>query len=147
MILTGKEIIRAVVQKNLVIIPFSSDCVNPNSYDISIGNSVFSYPDGVVLDGNIESMAEEFIIPPNGLLLRRNKFYYAMSTETVVSKKYVPMLHNRSGVARKGMFTHITADLQQKGHHGRVILQLLPFADTLIFPGQQIAQLSFWRVF
>ena len=89
----------------------------------------------------------EAVIPETGFLLRKNKFYFAMSKEVIKTDHYVPILHNRSGVARKGLFTHITADLMQVKHDGKVMLQLLPFADTVIYPNETIAQISFWKIF
>ncbi|CUX55239.1 deoxycytidine triphosphate deaminase [Clostridium sp. C105KSO15] len=145
MILTGNEINQAIRLNKLSIKPFSESCVNPNSYDISIGNKIFCYPDGIILDGVDGQSAIDMVIPNSGLILKGNKFYYAMSLEIICCDYYVPILHNRSGVARKGMFTHITADLQQLHHNGRILLQFLPFTDTIIYPMQKVAQISFWK--
>lgn len=144
MILTGNEIRQAVQMGNLIIRPFLDEHINPNSYNIAIGDTVFYYPEGSIMNSDQDCLPVEQKIPHTGLLLKRNKFYYAMSRETICSNYYVPLLHNRSGVARKGLFTHITADLQQLHHNGTVMLQLLPYADTMIYPRLQIAQLSFW---
>jgi dCTP deaminase len=147
MILTGTEIKKAVLNKHLIIYPFDEDNINPNSYNISIGNSVLCYPEGITLDTNCDCLPVEYTISKYGMVLKKNKFYFAMSKETVCSDYYVPILHNRSGVARKGLFTHITADLQQLHHNGKIMLQLLPYADTVIYPYLQIAQLSFWVIY
>jgi dCTP deaminase len=147
MILSGSELARAVGRDAITIAPFREKRLNPNSYDISIGRTVCTYEDGTVLDGCTCPAYRKCRIPREGLLLAGNKFHFAYSRERLVSDIYVPMLHNRSGVARKGFFTHITADLLQLHHDGRILLQLLPHEDVVIYPGQPIAQISFWKTF
>lgn len=68
-----------------------------------------------------------------------------MSKEKIQTEYFVPLLHNRSGVARKGLFTHITADLLQINHNGHVLIQLFALSDTIIYPEQIVSQISFWK--
>ena len=56
------------------------------------------------------------------------------------------MLHSKSGIARIGLFVHITADLLNVGHKGRVLLQLYPTNDTKVYHKQRIGQISFWMI-
>ena len=145
MILTGNEITNAIKQNKIIITPFCDNHINPNSYDISIGKTINYYPENKVLDINVEN---EFIteeIPVSGFILKKNKFYFAFSKEKIQTEYYVPILHNRSGVARKGLFTHITADLLQLNHNGSILIQLFAISDTVIYPEQVIAQISFWK--
>ncbi len=145
MILTGDEIRKEVMQKRIIITPFCDNRINPNSYDISIGKTINYYRDEDILDVKYEPQYITKDIPESGFLLKKNKFYFAMSKEKIQSDYFVPILHNRSGVARKGLFTHITADLLQINHNGYVLIQLFALTDIVIYPGQIVSQISFWK--
>lgn len=149
MVLTGNEIRRQIQKKQIQIMPFEDSNINPNSYDIHIGETIMYYQENVIIDAK-ENAINNWIeqqIPKEGLILQKEKFYFAYSKEIVGSSKYVPILHNKSGVARKGMFMHITGDLQQLNQNKHIMLQIFPFANTIIFPNQQLAQVSFWKSF
>ena len=128
MILTGKEILNQIKDNNIKIEPFIEENINPDSYDISIGNYIYCYE-----NDTIDSV-------------KKNKFYYSYSNERIYTNKYVPMLHSKSGIARIGLFVHITADLLNVGHKGRALLQLYPTNDTKVYPKQRIGQISFWMI-
>ena len=145
MILTGNGIRNAIGQKKILITPFNDNHINPNSYDISIGKTISYYHDNKTLDMKIESKYITKKIPKSGFVLKKNKFYFAMSKEKIQTEYFVPLLHNRSGVARKGLFTHITADLLQINHNGHVLIQLFALSDTIICPEQIVSQISFWK--
>ena len=146
MVLTGNEIKKNVSKGNIIITPYDEKNINPNSYDISIGTTISYYEDNVVLDVNEEPKIITATITDEGFKLKRNKYYFAESHEKIIVKDLVPILHTKSGVARKGMFSHITADLLQVTHDGTVLLQIFPTMDIIIYPHQRIAQLSFWKV-
>lgn len=143
MILSGNKIIEEYSKGNIRIVPFDYNSVNPDSYDLSLGDSVYAYDDGVI-DSRSPSSAKKILIPNEGIELKKGKFYFAYAKEAVSSDMFVPMLHNKSGVARKGLFTHITADLQQLHSDGNILLQLYPINDIIIFKNQKIIQISFW---
>jgi dCTP deaminase len=146
MILSGNKIIHEIQCGAIHITPFHIENVNPDSYDISIGDALNYYEDNAVLSDLKTDSVINRMIPGCGFVLKKNKFYFAESMETIISNHYVPILHNRSGVARKGMFVHITADLMQLYHNGKVMLQLFPEYDIRIYSYQKIAQISFWNV-
>lgn len=146
MILSGDAILQAINKNQIIITPFDEKKINPNSYDVSIGDEIFFYSDDVVCDTDAENYIQCANIPEQGYLLRGNKFYYAFTRETIKTDSYVPILHNKSGTARKGLFSHISADLQQIHSDNKILLQLYPVSDTLVYPGQRIAQISFWHI-
>jgi dCTP deaminase len=145
--LSGKKLIEEMQKNKIIITPFKPENVNPNSYDISIGSALNFYESDAALEAGDDSKAVRVNIPDSGIVLKKHKFYFAESFETVISDNYVPMLHNRSGVARKGLFIHITADLLQLHHKGTIKLQLYPEYDIKISAFQKIAQISFWEVY
>lgn len=145
MILSGNKIIDEYYRGNLKINPFNSDSVNPDSYDLSLDDFVYTYETDMI-DSRNPALATRLLIPDEGFVLKKGKYYYTYAKESVNSDMFVPILHNKSGVARKGLFTHITADLQQLHGNGRILLQLYPINDIKIFKNQKIVQVSFWCI-
>jgi dCTP deaminase len=145
MILSGTKIIEEYSLGNLKIDPFDYNSVNPDSYDLSLNDLVYTYEVDVI-DSRNPAPAIQVPIPDEGIILKKGKYYYAYAKESVSSDMFVPILHNKSGVARKGLFTHITADLQQIHSDGRILLQLYPINDIRVFRNQKIVQVSFWCI-
>ena len=143
MILTGKEILRQTRSGRVIIDPFNTDCLNPNSYDVALGLELLRYT-SPVLDPRVANPVERLVIPPEGLLLRGGSFYLGGTVERIGSDNYVPMLHAKSGIARLGMFVHVTADLIDIGSVGNLTLQLHPVLDLKVYAGMRVAQVSFW---
>lgn len=145
MILTGKEILNQIKDNNIKIEPFNEENINPDSYDISLGSYIYCYENNTI-DSLKNNKIKKIIIKDEGYILEKNKFYFSYSNEKINTNKYVPMLHSKSGIARIGLFVHITADLLNVGHNGRVLLQLYPTNNTKVYPKQKIGQISFWMM-
>ena len=145
MILSGTKIIEEYFLGNIKITPFDYNSVNPDSYDLSLDDLIYTY-DVAVIDSRNPTPAIQIFIPDEGLVLKKGKYYFAYAKEYVSSDMFVPILHNKSGVARKGLFTHITADLQQIYGDGRILMQLYPIHDIRVFRNQKVIQLSFWCI-
>jgi dCTP deaminase len=143
MILTGAEIQKNVDASKITIDPFRASNVTTNSYDLHLGNELIFYTDPV-LDTKKPANFEKIIIPENGKLLPQGSFHLGATKETVGSDHFVPILHNRSSIARKGLFVHITADLIDIGYVGNFTLQLYATLPIKIYPGMCIAQVTFW---
>lgn len=146
MILTGTEIIHAVNEKMIEITPFEKNFINPNSYDLSLGNELFCYEDNVVLDSKQDNNLKKTVLDENGYVLEKNKLYIAFSKENLKVDNLVPILHSKSGLARLGLFSHITADLLSYDYCGRVMFQLYSSLNVHIYPGMPIGQVSFWKI-
>ena len=144
MILTGNEIISRHQGGELFIEPFSAEQVNPNSYDLRLGSTLLSYRE-TIIDVKSPAAYELVQIPPKGIVLEKDKFYLGSSQEIVGSTHFVPILHAKSGIARLGLFVHITADLIDIGSMGQITFQLLPTMNIRVFSGMRIAQMSFWQ--
>lgn len=54
------------------------------------------------------------------------------------------MIHAKSGIARLGLFVHITADLIDIGSIGNTTFQLYATKNIRIYSGMLIGQVSFW---
>ena len=144
MILTGPEIIAAVQNGEILINPFEINSVNPNSIDLKLGNVLIEYLDKII-DPSLAPSTRTIPIPETGYLLNSGEFRLGSSHEIVGSNKYVPIIHGKSGIARAGLFVHVTADLIDIGSVGNLTFQLFATLPIRIYKGMAIAQISFWR--
>lgn len=143
MILTGNQIIQHIEAGKIVISPFITSQVTTNSYDLSLGHKFIRYLDAI-LDPMKENRFEEVPIPEDGLLLNKGDFLLAETEEIVGSDHFVPIIHGKSGIARKGLFVHITANLVDIGYIGKITLQLYATQSIILYKNMKIAQVSFW---
>lgn len=143
MILTGEEIKKQVKKGNIKINPFKLNNITTNSYDLTLGEYYLVYTDKI-LDPAKENKYKIRKIPKNGLLLRKGDFILGHSKEIIGSKKFVPLIHAKSGIARLGLFVHITADIIDIGSIGNTTFQLYATRDIRLYSGMLIGQVSFW---
>ena len=143
MILTGKEIIKRYELDEIDLRPFDIKNITTNSYDICLGNMLIKYTDEI-LDPKKDNNYIEIEIPERGLILEKGSFHLGSSFETIGSDKFVPIIHAKSGIARLGLFVHVTADLIDIGSHGNVTFQLHATLPVKIYKGMKLAQVSFW---
>ncbi|MFE3455985.1 hypothetical protein ACFXKD_00455 [Nocardiopsis aegyptia] len=144
MILTGAEITRERDNGRIRIEPFNLDNVQPNSYDFHLGDSILRYTEPV-LDVHQDNPTEEIPIPEDGMLLTPSRIYLASSAERIGSDHYAPTFGSKSGVARAGIFTHLSCGLVDIGSHGKLTLQFHVVQAVKIYPGMKIGQVLFWK--
>jgi dCTP deaminase len=143
-ILSGPEIRRQVERDSITVTPFDPDHLNPNSIDLTLGDTILRYRNEVI-DPREEQDVEEITIPRTGLLLEPLGFCLGSSREIVGSTEFVPVVHAKSSTARAGLFVHVTADLIDIGSIGTVTFQLFSTLPLRIFPGMRLAQMTFWK--
>lgn len=143
MILTGKEILREVKADRIKIDPFDPRFLTTNSYDLNLGEYFIRYT-SKILDPKKPAKFRKMKIPKRGMVLKKNEFILGSTRQRVGSDFYVPIIHAKSGVARMGLFVHVTADLIDIGSHGNSTLQLYATLPIKLYPGMPIAQVSFW---
>jgi dCTP deaminase len=146
MILTGNKILEEVNNNKIKISPFDKDRITTNSYDLSLGDTIIRYT-SKVLDPKQKPEYEEIKIPEEGLVLQAGDFVLGHSVEIFGSDNYVPLIHGKSGIARMGLFVHVTADLIDIGSLGDSTFQLFATLPVRLFPNILIAQISFWVPF
>ena len=146
MILTGLQILAAVRDGSIVIDPFRTKQVGPNSYDFRLGQRCLVYSEPI-LDPKKPNRTRTFLLPKEGLTLHPHRLYLVNTQETLGSTKYVPIIRGRSSVGRLGLFINITADLIDLGSVNQWTLQLHCVQPVKVFPGMLIGQVTFWRTF
>lgn len=144
MILTGPEIIAAAEQGRIVISPFRLDQVNPNSYNVCLGETLVTY-DTDVIDPYKSNPTRETTIGPEGFVLQPNELFLGHTVEEVGSDRYVPLLFGRSSVGRLGLFVEITAPIGDIGFHGQWTLMLSAVRPLRVYAGMRIGQIMFFE--
>jgi dCTP deaminase len=144
MILTGTEILRECQRRRIQIDPFDPARASTNSYDLTLGHDFIRYEEAVI-DPRRHNNYEKFKIGAEGLQMVQGDFLLGHSSEAIGSDYYVPLIHAKSGIARLGLFVHVTADLIDIGSHGNITFQLHNTLPIRLFPGMAIAQVTFWK--
>lgn len=140
MILTGPAIAAAVAKGDILIEPFTTIDLNPNSYNYHLFPELYktsiSSPEGDI---------SCFAIPDTGMLLEPDCLYLGCTDELFHSTKYAMTLVGRSSVGRLGLFVNISADLGHMGSRNRWTLEIKVVQPVIIYPHQCIGQVAFWE--
>lgn len=137
MILTGSEIKKSVINKDIIISPFNEKQLNPNSYNYRLGDKI------TYKDDNGEYKTIE--IPEEGLILQPHRVYLGHTFETLGSDKYAMSLIGRSSTGRLGLFLQVSADLGHTGSVHKWTLEIVAAKAIKIYPNMIIGQISFWE--
>ncbi|MUN36813.1 dCTP deaminase [Actinomadura litoris] len=143
MILTGPEITEAAADGRITISPFVPEQVNPNSYNVRLGETLLAYTDEVI-DPYRSNPTSAVQLGEEGHVLRPDQLYLGHTVESVGSEVYVPLLFGRSSVGRLGLFVEITAPIGDIGFVGQWTLMLSPVRPLRVYPGMKIGQIMFF---
>jgi dCTP deaminase len=143
-ILTGPEITRLRSTGEITLDPYNPEHVNPNSYNLTLGQTLLTYT-SEVLDVRRPNPTREITIPEGGIVLVPGRIYLGASVEVLGSNRHAPIVKARSGIARLGLFVHVTADLIDIGSVGQTTFQLYAVQPVRLYPGTVLAQVTFWE--
>ena len=144
MILSGDEI-RNRIGGDIVIEPFNSAQLNPNSYNLTLHNEVMTYEE-VVLDMRQPNRIRRIAIPDEGMVLSPNQLYLARTAERTETHNLVPMIEGRSSIGRLGLFVHVTAGFGDVGFCGHWTLEMFAIQPVRIYPGIPICQIFYHEI-
>ena len=153
MFLSDKDIKKGVESEDIVISDFSTERLQPVSYDILLGNKfeiVKSYKitavdpaRGILPETHTTEVPndEEFILHPGRTVLGTSKDYFG-------SKRYLIHLSGKSSLARLGLVVHNTAGIVNPGHFLNITFELFNTGKVPIIlrPGMEIAQITFSEI-
>ena len=142
MILSGKEILKNIESKDIIIEPFDKSRVNPNSYNLTLSDELL-VSENDLLDMKIPNETRLIKIPEEGLVLEPNKLYLGRTNEFTKTEKFVPMLEGRSSTGRLGLFIHVTAGFGDIGFAGYWTLEIFCVQPIKIYPNTQICQIYY----
>jgi len=141
MILSGKEIER-LQGKEIHIDPFSSEQLNPNSYNLRLHSELLIYQNQL-LDMKQDNPVEKVSIPQEGLILEPGRLYLGRTAERIRADYHVPVLEGRSSIGRLGILVHFTAGLGNIGSDGYWTLEISCVQPVRIYPDVEICQIYF----
>lgn len=162
MMLTGSKILEEVKNGNIEISDFDAKRINPNSYNLRLGNKIKYFDRKVYIDpdtGERKGMYPSQIIDPKfppymeeydmfekgELILYPNKLYLANTMEETFTDKYIPCISGRSSIGRLGLNVHVTAGFGDIGFKGKWTLELFCIEPIIIRPAMEICQIYFFE--
>lgn len=146
MILTGNAIHDCVTAGMIVIKPYRIEQLNPNSYNLKLGEKLLVYKN-FPLDMSKQNDVEEITIPAEGLYLNPGVLYLGETEEYTETPHHVPCIEGRSSVGRLGMQIHLTAGFGDTGFKGKWTLEITVVHPLKVYAGTEICQISYQTVF
>lgn len=145
MILSDKEILKAIENKEIVIDPFDPSCLGTNSYDVHLGKYLATYKERV-LDAKKHNPIEVFEIPEEGFVLQSGMLYLGVTEEYTETHNSVPFLEGKSSVGRLGIDIHATAGKGDVGFCNTWTLEISCTHPVRVYAGMPIGQLIYFMV-
>jgi len=154
--LSGREIAREVTStsKRIIISPFNPKYVGPNSYDLTLAQTLKCYTigrnlldesqiAGGFLDPKVQNETVRHLIPEDGIILLPNQLYLGHTVETAGSDYYIPCIEGRSSIARLGVQIHMTAGFGDVGFIGQWTLEIQVAHPVKLYAGMRVCQIYF----
>jgi len=141
MVLSGEEI-RSRLGADVCITPYQEDCLNPNSYNLSLHNELLVYEE-VVLDAKQPNRFRRISIPDEGMILSPGQIYLGRTIEYTETHNLVPMIEGRSSIARLGLFVHCASGFGDVGFCGHWTIEMFAVQPVRIYAGLRICQIFY----
>lgn len=145
MILSQSRIQELVDNGEIVIHPYRRECVNPNSYDVHLGEYI-----GVYVDAHLDAKKHNKIqikkIPLEGMMLMPGELYLAVTEEYTESHTVVPTLDGKSSVGRLGIDIHCTAGKGDVGFCGKWTMEIKVVKPVIVYSYMKIGQLTYYQL-
>lgn len=145
MILSDKDI-RAAQRNHGLITPFVDSNVQPASVDLTLGEEVIFWHDGVRYGSILHGHEYLHHTYRDMRYINPNEFMLATTVETVnIPNNLVAQVNGKSSWARKGLLVHTTAGFIDPGFRGQITLELknVGHEPIVLTPGVRICQLVF----
>ena len=156
MILSDREILRAVEDGEIRIVPFNKENLGPCSVDLTLSDKFFVFKKGTVVDpkspGSINETADLVDTGRDAFLIEPGQFVLARTEERLaISKGLAAVLEGRSSVARMGIVVHAAGLVNPgSGMKKPVPMVLEIFCQNIspvrLYPGMKIVQIIFHRL-
>lgn len=153
MILSDRDIRKAVQSGEIEIRDFDEDRLNPASYDILLSNKfiitsgyVTAYIDPVK---QVLPITKEVVIKDDeSYILHPGVSILGISLDYFGSEKYLIQLSGKSSLARIGLLIHNTAGIINPGHYLNITLELcnLNTVPIVLRPRMRIGQIIFSKL-
>lgn len=143
MILTGKEIQRAIATGDITIEPYDARRVSPNAYDWRLGERIRICDTD--LDAARPSSFVETTIPPEGMELVPGNLYLGVTHELTQSDRYAQLINGDRTLGALGVWVHVSAPLGHTGHAIRWTLEIRTVRRVRIYPRMTFGKIVFLK--
>lgn len=148
-ILGDYEICHEMATGAIHISPFNVSQLNPNSYDLLLGNDIATYDvSTIALDPYDNNPVQHHEIPSEGMLLYPNTLYLGHTLEKAGAlRDYVPDISGKSSLGRLGLGVHVSAGAGDVGFASQWTLELSVVGPqpVRVYAHMPIAQIRFTR--
>jgi len=154
LILSDRDIRKAIEAGDLVLDPFDPNMVQPSSVDVHVdaqfrvfNNSKYPYIDVKAPMEDLTTLVE--VKPDEPFILHPGEFVLGSTYEKVtLGGRLVARLEGKSSLGRLGLLIHSTAGFVDCGFSGYLTLELSNVANLpiTIYPGMKIGQLCIFQM-
>ncbi len=154
MILSDRDIKKAIMNREISIEPFDEKNLQPASVDLHLDKHflVFDASSNIVIDPKkpVDDLMKEIVIDEKTpFVLHPKAFALAMISEiTGVNSSHVGRLEGKSSIGRLGLLIHITAGFLDPGNRLKLTLELHNTSNLpiLLYYKMPIAQIAFEKL-
>lgn len=143
--LSDVDILNAIVTKRLIVEPYDSTLINPNSLDVRLGPDIKR----VVSDHIDPNKETQWSVVPRdadgSYWLHPGELYLAHTIEYTELNDVVAIMYGKSSLARLGISVIQAAGLGDVGFKGQWTLEITVVKRTKLYQGMRIAQLIFFE--
>lgn len=143
MILTKNEIIKGVLNGDIVIEPFDYKKLGTVSYKFKLSDQITEINHTV--NSRNKHSVKIFKIEKEGIILYPNTLYLTHTDEFMGSNLFVQKIFGLREIANKGIFLNISANFGHIGAITKWTLELTVVHPLLLRPFQEIGQITFWK--
>ncbi|MFH1106999.1 MAG: dCTP deaminase [Candidatus Micrarchaeota archaeon] len=153
MILSRRELLKALKAERIRITPFDASCVGACSIDLHLGNEFRIFKK----TGKPVIVREDTVFPSRRVVVRKGgalelkplQFVLGVTKERIrLSSEYCARIDGRSRFARLGLMVHVSSSLIHPGSDNVQVLEIVNLSpQTLkLRPGTKICQVVFERL-
>jgi dCTP deaminase len=145
MILSDKEILAEIENRNIIIEPYDRKHLGTNSYDVHLSPYLAIYEDEI-LDAKKHNKIREILVPEEGIVLQPGTLYLGATLEYTETHKQVPFLEGKSSMGRLGIDIHATAGKGDVGFCNHWTLEISCIHPVRVYAGMPVGQLIYFEV-
>jgi dCTP deaminase len=154
LILSDRDIQKAVAEGRVVIEPFDPGAVQPSSVDLHVDRLFRTFHNArhpyIDVKKPMDDLTELFEVGEDeAFILHPGEFVLGSTAERVrLPDDLVARLEGKSSLGRLGLLIHSTAGYVDPGFEGHLTLELSNVANLpiTIYPGMKIGQISFFAL-
>jgi len=152
MILSDRDIRKAVETEKIVISPFDSNCVQPSSYDLHLQDEVLVFDNFAAAEIDVREkvdVSRRIKIKEDGFVLHPGEFILGSTLESFkIPTDLAGKLEGKSSLGRLGLLVHATAGFVDAGFEGQLTFEIANISRIPIrlYAGMKIAQICFMEM-